>query len=143
MSSTKIGIAYSKTTGRVRWFVIPDNDKELDSLKAGEGEIILIVNRSVDNSLPILQAQVTQSSGLTPSNDRYAIIDPNQTDAQGNQIVIGAVIADPSCGDKFPGKTFISHAQAGVGWSYDPAGKIFVAPVISQVIVSSDVATGP
>ena len=77
---------------------------------------------------PDVHAHVTASAAarslaLTPTQDRYCIID-----AVGN--IVGAVIADPSCGDSGEhfgaGFQLIAHQSADERWTY--ANGVFTPP---------------
>src|SRR5437660_1321971 len=105
------GIIYSKNTGRIRWWIVPDNDNELNALNLKPGELLLKVDNSLYGDLFHLQDLVSQKTGLIPSNDRYAVID-----SLGN--VVSAIIADPLCGDQITGFQLIAHDIACPGWKY-------------------------
>lgn len=116
------GVIYSKVTGRIRWWIKPDNDNVLDNIKLQDGEAFLKLDDSLYGDVLKLQDIIFQQTGLSPSNDRYAIVDAN-----GN--VTGALIADPLCGDSIKDCQLIAHDKAGVGWTYD-VNKGFTEPPI-------------
>jgi len=119
--TTKFAVIYSKATGRIRWEFHPDNDEQLNDVRLLEGEAVLILKNSDKALLPNLQNKINKKTGKTPTDDRYAIVDKDNN-------VIGAIIADPSCGDEVKDCELIAHPTAGSGWKVD-SNKQFVEPV--------------
>lgn len=108
---TKFAVIYSQATGRVRWYLKPDQDSELNQLKPGTGEAIQIIPMEQYGNHVDVQTALNRITGLNPANDRYAIVDVLNN-------VVGITIADPLCGDAPPsGSTWLPHATADVGWS--------------------------
>lgn len=120
MAATKFGVVYSQTTGRIRAIYIPDTDAQLQSIRPRPGEALQLFTQAEYAALPALQDALIKITGVTPSNDRYAVVDTSipkqQADATGN--VDSVIIADPLCGDSIPGKTLIADRLAGVGWKW-------------------------
>jgi hypothetical protein len=116
-----IFVIYSATTGRIRSIIVPQgNEKISPNLLAGEA--VQQFDMSVaKQDLNTLQASLNAITGLSPANDRFAIIDNN-----GN--VTGAVIADPSCGDVVPACQLVASPNATIGWKFQ-AG-VFIPPII-------------
>lgn len=115
--ASKFAVIYSQTTGRVRsWHNFngkDETDDMLSSVCAAQGEAIALFPMEEYGDVFAIQALVNQITGLIPSNDRYAIIDPNQLDETGNPIVIGSVFADPDgCGDKIKDMKLIAINQS-------------------------------
>ena len=111
-------ITYSVATGRVRRVLdpqvnVPNVIAFLAQAKLSAGEAAMVYSKTGADDLNAWQAAANAHTGLTPSGDRYCIIDA------GNNIV-GVVIADPACGDGIPGCTLVAHAIAGpgAGWTY-------------------------
>lgn len=116
----KFFVVYSKTTGRVRSFIVPQFSYETVSPTTGKGEGVLGFPMSQYGNLSTLQTLVTKATGLTPANDQYAIVNN-----QGQ--VIGSIFADPQgCGDSIQGATLVASSVAGPGWTYS-AG-VFTPP---------------
>lgn len=128
------GVIVSAATGRIRWHTDAGHPKaELQtSLVARKGETVLLLEDAQYGDLAALQATVSALTGLMPANDRYAIVDATITDptvisATGN--VIGAIIADPLCGDAVPNCQLIADPAAGLGWKWTSlTGFVAVAP---------------
>jgi hypothetical protein len=133
------GVIYSKATGRIRSHTgTGHTSSEIDSiLKVGTGEALFKFNDNQFGDLPTLQSLLSQSTGLTPSNDRYAIVDTSIIslsilNSVGN--VVGSIIADPSCGDNIPGYELIAHSDATKGWKYTSlTGFVDIRPVAIKV----------
>jgi hypothetical protein len=112
MSATKFAVIYSKATGRIRWEFHPDDDSQLNDIKLLDGEDVLILKNSEKVILPDLQDKLNKKTGKVPKDDRFAVVDQ-----LGN--VVGAIIADPLCGDSVPSCQLIAHAEASPGWKLD------------------------
>ena len=119
-------IVYSVATGRVRRVVdpqanVPNVIAFLAQAKANAGEAVLVYNKQGNgaDTLPAWQAAVNAHTGLTPGNDRYVAVD-----ALNN--IVWAGLADPACGDGFPGTTLIANATADPNWTYN--GLTFTPP---------------
>lgn len=117
------GVIVSAATGRIRWHTDAGHAKaELQpSLVAGKGETVLLLDDAQYGDLAALQATVSALTGLIPANDRYALVDATITDptvinTTGN--VIGAIVADPLCGDAVPHCQLIADPAAGLGWKW-------------------------
>jgi len=121
----QFAVVYSATTGRIRSVVI-GSTQDLSSVKVGKGEAKIILDNGLYGDLPTLQSTVSLQTGLTPSNDRYAIVDP-----QGN--VIGATIADPTIDPPPANDTFVQSDVAGPGWKYTNA--TFQAPTTTATSI--------
>jgi hypothetical protein len=117
---TKFAVVYSKNTGRIRREIFPDSDYELDNIILFSGEDIFILDNSEKAILDDLQVKINKKTGLTPLNDRYAIVDKKNN-------VVGAIIADPLCGDQIPNHRLVPHEKAGPGWKLDTV-KGFIHP---------------
>lgn len=114
------GVVYSKTTGRIRSIIHPDSDSELNNIPVGIGEASIKLDNANYLDLDTLQTFLSSITGITPSNDRYAVVD-----SQG--VVIGAVIADITI-DAVPGAQLIKHPSASTGWTWS-ADAGFTAPL--------------
>ena len=113
-TSTKVALIYSKNTGRLRSWIVPDDDAELAAIKSNNpGEAIHIVTREQYHSAlghDHLQGFVSAHCGITPTDDRHVIVESG--------IVKSVVFADPpGCGDPVPpGTMLMPHPHAHVGW---------------------------
>jgi hypothetical protein len=121
-------IVYSKQTGRVRTVYSPgQSTTDLKGIQVSQGEALLTFNDNQYTDPFALQDLVTSKTGITPQNDRYAIVDQ-----LGN--VIGSVIADTQCGDSIPNAQLIAHPSATVGWTYSAiTGFLDLRPVAVKV----------
>lgn len=134
-------VVYSKTTGRVRSYVVPQFANESVTAQTGAGEAVLTFPMAQYGNLPAIQKLVAIATGLTPSNDRYAIVN-----AQG--MVVGAIYADPvGCGDslagnqKFAGDSLVASQIAGPGWTF-MLGMFMPPPFVkTKVFANQAVAT--
>jgi len=138
MSATKFGIVYSTLTGRIRRVLFPDSDSELTGLLLGTGESSINFPLSDLLPLPDLQSFLSGQTGLTPTGDRYAIVNESIVAPVPviNSNVVGAIIADPSgCGDSVSGYTLIAHSIAGPGWAWTALGGFVAPPVPIRVVV--------
>ena len=114
MASTTVGLIYSASTGRLRWWIVPNNDSQIAGfVSPNPGEAALIV--SIDQyqaagDVAGLQALVNAASGKAPvAEDRYVDID-----AGGN--IVAVTFACPSCGDAVAeGLSRVRHASAVLG----------------------------
>lgn len=128
-SQTQFGIVYSSKTGRIRSIVRPDKDADLNGIRVGTGEALLKTVNANYGELETLQSFLNIQTGLVPLNDRYAIVD-----GLGN--VVGAVVADPLCGDAIVGFQLISHPLAVPGWHWDLIGGfVDLRPLFTRVVV--------
>jgi hypothetical protein len=147
-------IVYSKATGRVRRVLDPDANVPnvlayLSQAGTTVGEAAMVyVKKGLDaqgnplDSIVTWQSAVSALTGLIPtplhpdvlpaiqqaaptaitaSVDRYCVIDATNT-------ISMVVIADPACGDGYPGCTLVPHATADISWTYD--GVNFVPPPV-------------
>ena len=124
VSQGQFGVVYSTNTGRIREVITASNPKDLSSVNLRKGEALLKLDNNQYGDLPTLQSTVSLQTGLTPSNDRYAIVDP-----QGN--VIGATIADPTIDPPPANDTLIQSDAAVPGWKYTNA--TFQAPTTTSI----------
>jgi hypothetical protein len=114
MASTKVGLVYSATTGRLRWWIVPDDDSQITSfVSPNPGEAVLIISRGqyqAAEDVAGLQTHVNAASGKAPlAEDRYIDID-----AGGN--VVAVTFACPDCGDvAAPGLSRVNHGSAAPG----------------------------
>jgi len=114
MASTTVGLIYSASTGRLRWWVIPDDDSQIANfVSPNPGEAALIVSQAqyqAAANVAGLQALVNAVSGKAPdAEDRYVDID-----AGGN--IAAVSFACPNCGDVAPsGVSRVQHANAEPG----------------------------
>ena len=116
------GIVYSIATGRIRWILYPTQGViEYAQIKLRQGEA-LYQSLTEDADPNQLQVELNEKTGLIPAHDLYAIVD-------AQNIVTGAILADPACGDFLPEKTLIQDDAAlqHIGWTYNP-GVGFTAP---------------
>jgi len=118
-------IIYSVATGRVRRVIdpqanVPNVIQFLARAGGLLGEAVLVYTKIGQDDLNAWQAAVNAHTGRIPANDRYCIID--QTNA-----IVGAVIADPSCGDGYPNCILVAHPTADSRWTFTPPNT-FVAP---------------
>ena len=121
---TKFWVVYSKATGRIRSIVRGETAEEESNItvKLNSGEAVRTLPIASYGNHVAVQPMLTSMVGISPLNDRYALVD-------SNGIVQGAIIADPLCGDSVPGFTLIAHPTAEKGWIYNSATSIFSAPV--------------
>jgi len=118
-------IIYSKATGRVRRVIDP-NAAVANAIqfiaqgKAGPNEGTLLYTKQVTNDLNAWQAAVTAATSKVPASDRYCIIDANNN-------IVGAILADPLCGDAVPNCTLVQHDIADQTWVFTPPST-FVPP---------------
>lgn len=120
-------LVYSLSTGRVRRWLVPDADGNVDAgLSAGEA--VLRVPRGHGGALPLMQAHATANGGRTPLADRYVMVD------RRTSCIVGAVICDPACGDRVPGVFLVQHdtADASWGFAWTKDGATFTAPPTPQ-----------
>jgi hypothetical protein len=118
-------VVYSIATGRVRRVYISNRDDEIKRSDARPGEAFIHVdtaNAKVARNLEGLQALVNAATGKVPASDRYVLVQDGK--------VIGAIIADPTCGDSLPRVQLIQHDTADEGWSFD--GTKLVPPELTQ-----------
>lgn len=120
MASTKFAIIYSKATGRIRWYLRSDDDSDHQTINLLPGEALMELPNELWNNHIALQEHVNKHTGKVPKDDRYAIVHPNGD-------VVGAILADPKCGDKIEGHQLISHPEASAGWRHHPQ-KGFIKP---------------
>ncbi len=105
-----ISVIYSQTTGRIRSVIVPQTANEQITPNLLPGEAVQQFDISIaKQDLNALQASLNAITGLTPTNDRFAIVD-----VLGN--VVGATIACPACGDSVPGHQLIANPAASPGW---------------------------
>ena len=115
-------IVYSVATGRIRRFMSSNRSGELSKVAIADGEAFMkIAPQSGGFDLDSLQGMVNVQTGKTPADDRYVVID-----SVGN--IVGAILADPLCGDSLPGCSLIAHALADGAWAYDKLTGIFTPP---------------
>lgn len=119
--NTKFAVIYSKATGRIRWQFHPDNDEQLNDIKLLDGEEVKFFNNSEKCLLQDLQSKLNLKTKKVPTNDRYVIVDKDNN-------VIGAIIADPLCGDKIKDCELVAHKTATIGWKMN-SSKQFIEPV--------------
>lgn len=114
MASTTVALVYSAATGRLRWWLVPDDDSQIASFQSSNaGEAVVVVSRTqYENAGGVvgLQALVNAASGKSPViEDRYVDID-----AGGNVALVA--FACPNCGDApAAGFTRVLHATATPG----------------------------
>ena len=80
MASTTVGLIYSASTGRLRWWIVPDDDSQIAAfVSPNPGEAALIVSQAqyqAAANVAGLQALVNAASGKAPgTEDRYVDID--------------------------------------------------------------------
>lgn len=116
-----MAVVYSKSTGRIRRWLVPDYDWEIDSMFIHPGEASLSLEdscRSYDEAE--LQKLVNSHTGNnTPGDHRHAVVKDG--------VVLAAILADPTCGDYIEGHELICHEHAGPGWKHHPV-EGFIAP---------------
>jgi hypothetical protein len=110
-SATKIAVVYSRRTGRVRWWLVPDHDGQLGEIRVREGENVMHLPIEGYGDLQTIQAAVNAHTKMIPTDDRYAVVHPSGE-------VVGAILADPLCGDAIEGHRLIQHNHAGQGWKH-------------------------
>lgn len=129
-----ISVIYSATTGRIRSIIVPQTANEQIQPNLLPGEAVQQFDMSVaKQDLNALQVSLNAITGLTPSNDRFAIVDKNNN-------VIGAVIACPACGDAVPNCQLIPSATAAPGWILS-AGSL-TPPSITVSLDPTKILTG-
>lgn len=121
-------LAYSLTTGRVRGGTsfTPQEDAQGAKRQPGKGEAVVIVPPESVGNLNVLQAYVTQLTGLTPANDRFIAVD--QQTHQIVSVFIGDVVG---CGDGVPGCDHYAHPGADPSWTFDPVQSTVIAPALT------------
>lgn len=105
-------IIYSANTGRLRRLTrdeIQDDAALLFNNPVGQGEGVLMypADDPIFDTLVGVQAEITAQTGLTPTNDRYVVVDP----ANDHQVE-GVYILDPACGDSIQDRTLVADANA-------------------------------
>jgi len=107
-NSTQVGLFYSTATGRLRWFLVPDDDSELSAPIANAGESLLVVTRAqltAAGGPDGLQALIDAHTGSSPSGDMFAALDTAGT-------VVAVHYLDAACGDvAHPGTTLVKLRQ--------------------------------
>lgn len=124
---------YSLLTGRRRLLV---NNPPLPLLPA-KGEGVLVIPDAIwaemqqqvlqGATTDVVQAYVTQQTGVAPANDRYI-----QVDANG--VIVGVHLADPvGCpADVVPaGHVLYQSAKATIGWTFNPQTLLATAPQLN------------
>ena len=111
---------YSTATGRLRR-IVNNSAGENQSNRAlenthpaftGETRIRVRDNLGLDGVV----AAVLTDSGITPANDRYAVIDSSGA-------VVNTLLADPLAGDSIPEHTLVASDTARIGWRITRAGQ--------------------
>jgi hypothetical protein len=131
MPASSVALIYSANTGRLRWFVNPDNDSDLARITPLPGEAMLTISLaqylSAGSGLGGLQALVNSHTGSTPANDRYAVVD-------GGGNVVSALFVDPLIDrTPLPGQNFVAHSTAPPGAIYLGGVLILRTPLADQV----------
>lgn len=119
-------VVYSKATGRIRSIYVPDNDAQLSSIILSKGESIQVFQDKEYGDVNDLQERITKITGITPQDDKYAIVDTNG-------VVVAVVLADPDSGDIVPGHDLIKDPDVKEGYIYDKATKVFTDPNVEAV----------
>jgi hypothetical protein len=117
-------VVYSIATGRVRRIYISNRDDEIKRDDSRTGEAFLHVDSAdakVARGLDGLQGLVNAVTGKVPASDRYVVVQ------DGN--IVGAIIADPACGDALPRSLLIQHDTADDTWMFD--GEKLVPPELT------------
>jgi len=102
MPVSTVALIFSGDTGRLRSWIVPDDDAQIAAyVSPNPGESVLVIpldQYSAAAGLEALQAIVNAATGKSPGGaDRYIMVD-----AGGN--VGHALFASPACGDgAFPG----------------------------------------
>lgn len=95
MPASKIGVVYSIAQARVRQWIVPDYDKELDNYhQVQPGEGFLTYPAKLGHAAATVNAQVKAVTGRDPDDDHCAVVA-----ADGS--IVALVKADPSI-DKHP-----------------------------------------
>lgn len=147
MAATKIRLAYSTITGRLRGWTVPDDDSELNTPLAKAGISYLTLTNAAftqaqasGDPISSLQALVNAHTKSAPSGDRYALV-PNALGATPTTVA-GWTYADPAldemrivAANAVTPITLIAHATADQGWTYTPGPNAqtpgtFTAPVV-------------
>jgi hypothetical protein len=103
-------VVYSALTGRVRWWLQPDSNAELQNIRHSRCEGVVVMP-GITHDVRAIQRELDFYTGLHPHGDRYAIV-PQGT---GVVKVAGSVIADPQgCADSLPRMNLIPHPTAAV-----------------------------
>lgn len=106
-------IIYSATTGRIRR-VIKNSNNENQS----NSELLLVhpaltgelhINAADELSIEDYQNEVIVISGITPANDRHAVINSNGD-------VTGIILACLACNDSIENHTLVAHQKAQINW---------------------------
>jgi len=109
-------VVYSLRTGRIRRIVSDDERDDaylIRTHKIVEGEARDITFPRGLDDIEEYQRELNRRTGIVPSNDRYASIDP-LNDFQ----VVGAFILDPACGDSIRGRLLVADANADLEYRY-------------------------
>jgi hypothetical protein len=89
MASTLIGVIYSISQARVRQWIIPDDDKELDGYQPSPGEAFFTYLAKLGHDTATINAQVKAVTGRDPDDDTCAVVA-----ADGS--IVALVKADPA-----------------------------------------------
>lgn len=133
MPASTVALIFSASTGRLRSWIVPDNDEEIAGYSSpNPGESVLIITLSEYTAAAgvfELQALLNISTGKSPeTDDRHIMID-----AGGN--VGHALFACVACGDSaFPGYEMRQHGAAPVGAFFIDATRWFPPPSKRRVI---------
>jgi hypothetical protein len=94
MASSLIGVVYSINQARVRQWIVPDDDKELENYQVQPGEGFFTYPAKLGHTTATINAQVKAVTGRDPEDDHCAIVA-----ADGS--IVALVKADPSI-DRHP-----------------------------------------
>lgn len=122
--ATTFGVVYATGSKMIRRIIVPDNDAQLQSGFAGQGETLLVAPVG-PHDVAACSVIVHSATGVVPPDPTCAVVDKTNT-------VIGMVSADPAI-DALPGVTLVSaySPQIAPGCAYDPATGLFTAPSVT------------
>ena len=104
---------YSTATGRLRRATRNSSgesfsNKHLENNNlAAFGETRIRIRDNLDISG--IETEVLKRSGITPANDRYAVVNSNGD-------VVNIIIADPLCNDSVENHILVENPDARIGW---------------------------
>jgi hypothetical protein len=133
MPASFVALIFSADTGRLRSWIVPDDDNEVAAYippNPGESALIITIEEyAAASDLSRLQELVNAATGKSPdTDDRYIMVD-----AGGN--VGHALFACPACGDDaFPGYEMRPHANAPVGAFFIDGIRWFPPPALRRAI---------
>lgn len=125
-------IYYNLASGRILRWTVPADDKEAAIIEANirphPGEGVLMINAKSRGDEFVMQALVSQATGIVPIEKRYAYVDANG-DVQGATFAYEPAPLD--------GLTMIEAVEATGGWKLQEDGTfIDLNPVVPPKVIN-------